>query len=80
MGHAGGWVNTSVSCLVTLPLLCFSYSSTCLSSILRVYYDNYSTAIVLTGQAWSWSVIIVFRLADTQTGGGGPMANGVHRI
>ena len=71
-GHAGGWINTSVSCLVKLPLWCCNYPNTCLISTLSIHYDIYSTTIVLTGgQTCSWSAITVFWFADTQKGGGG---------
>ena len=80
-GHAGGWINTSVPCLVKLPLWCCNYPNTCLISTLSIHYDIYSTTIVLTGgQTWSWSAITVCWLADTQKGGGGPMVNWVHCI
>ena len=64
---AGGWINTSVSCLVKLPLWCCNYPNTCVISTLSNHYDIYSTRIVLTGgQTWSWSAVIVVWLADTQ--------------
>ena len=76
-GPAGGWINTSVSCLVKLPFGVV----TCLISTLSIHYDIYSTTIVLTGgHTQSWSAITVFWLADTQKGSGEPMVNWVHCI
>ena len=51
----GGWINTSVSCLVKLPLWCCNYITLV---TLSNHYDIYSSTIVLTGgQTWSWSAL-----------------------
>ena len=61
------WINTSVSCLVKLPLWCCNYPNNCVITTLSIHYDIYFTTIVLTGgQTWSWPAVIVAWLADTQ--------------